>query len=94
MIKNKNEADKDVLMVESENQFIYESYVVRVPISEDFLNDSKKVKSFASRTVKRHLGDEVEVSKIQIHKPGIVKKSVVRIFRRQPMANLVVVTRF
>ena len=93
-MQNKNNLDIDIPMTEGENQFIYESYVVTVPADNSFLDDPKKLTTYAKKTVKRHLGDEAEVSKVKLKKPGLVKKGFDRILRRQVMASFIVVTKF
>jgi hypothetical protein len=93
-MQNKNQDNTSVPMAREESQYIFESYVLSVPAGNAFLDDADEVKRYARKTIKHALGDEVEVSRVVVKKPGLFKKSFTKILSKEPKANLVVVTKF
>ncbi len=93
-MQDKNNLEISIPLEEMDGQFIYESYTVAVPLKDSFLDDPTEVKKYAKKTIKKHLGDEVDVSKVKVKKPGMFKKSMSKLVGRQPMAHLLVVTKF
>lgn len=77
-----------------ETQYISANYVLKVPIDDSHYQNPWKLRVYAASTLKRKIGDDVQLTSMKVKGPSLANKSVSKVFKRVPSARLYVTTKF
>lgn len=77
-----------------EPQYIAEKEVFYIALSDERLHKPWELRLYATELVKQKIGDEVQVASIKVKKPRLVRKTLARIKKQEPQAQLVVTVKF
>jgi len=77
-----------------EDQAVREIYIIEVEYTDKLNRDEDYLKSYASKLLKRRLGDDAEVESVKVTRPGRVSRRISKAFNRTPQAKLHIKTKF
>ena len=77
-----------------EDQAVREIYIIAVEYTDKLNSNDDYLKSYASKLLKRQLGDDAEVESVKVKKPGRVSRRISRALNRVPQAKLHIKTKF
>jgi hypothetical protein len=91
-----DDTDNDTLPFQPpEIKYIADRHVVKIPIDDPHFSGSPwELRLFATKLVEREVGDEVQVTSIEIKQPSPLTKSVVGMFGRVPNARVYATVKF
>jgi hypothetical protein len=78
-----------------EIQYISTRRVIKIPVTDPHFSGSPwELRVYAAKLVEQEIGDEVEVTALQVKQPSAATKRVARLFNRVPNARLYLTIKF
>jgi hypothetical protein len=84
----------DYPMVPPETHFLADRYVVKVPISDPHFQNPWELRVHVAKLLKRHLGDEVELTSMKVKKPHLIARTKAKVLKQEPCARAIVTIKF
>jgi hypothetical protein len=85
---------EDYPMAPPETHFLADRYVVKVPISDPHFESPWELRLHVAKLLKRHIGDEVELTSMKVKKPHLIAKTKARVLKQVPCARAIVTIKF
>jgi hypothetical protein len=85
---------EDYPMAPPETHFLADRYVVKVPISDPHFESPWELRLHVAKLLKRHIGDEVELTSMKVKKPHLIAKAKARVLKQVPCARAIVTIKF
>ena len=77
-----------------EPQYIAEKEVFEIPLSDPRLNKLWELRLYAIELVKQKVGDEAQVTSLEVKKPRLMRKTLAKLHGREPKVRLCITIKF
>lgn len=101
MTKTKNkqkqvsdDQEKGFPLIPPEIHFLADRYLVKLPLSDQHLQDPWELRIHVAKILENRLGDTVELTSMKVKRPHLLSRGVSRIRRREPCARAFVTVEF
>jgi hypothetical protein len=91
--KTKNIED-DLAIAPPVAESISAKYIIKLPVSDAHFKNLEAIKAYATKLLEKKLGDDVEINRLKIKKPGLASKLVSKVFDKTPNARLYITVDF